>query len=188
VNSPRSPDARRLDVAAFASGEGRLDGAWPLAGMARLLQDALPLAPDSPAHAVAWSARGESRAVAGGQPQIRLHLQASTALRLSCQRCLQPMTVQLNVAPTLRFVQGEALAAQVDEESDEDVLALSPAVDLHELVEDELILALPLVPRHELCPQLLPMSAGEADVPADAASGAFAALAGLLKDGRGKPN
>lgn len=186
MSSRNSPDPRRLDVAAFARADGHLQGRWPLAGMPRLLQDALPPAEDSPAQQVAWQAQGEHREAAGGDPQLRLRLQARTALRMACQRCLQPVTVELDIAPTLRFVQDEALAERLDEDSDEDVLALPPSLDLHELVEDELILALPLVPRHERCPQPLPMSAGATQHEAPA-EGAFAALAGLLKDANGKP-
>jgi len=182
VSSPKPIDPRRLDVAAFAQAGGHLQGEWPLAGMVRLLQDALPQAPDSPVQAVAWSARGERRAASGGAAQIRLYLRARTVLCLSCQRCLQPVAVELDVAPTLRFVRDEAEAERLDEESDEDVLALSSTLDLHELVEDELILALPLVPRHERCPQPLPLSASELDdAGADDAAGAFAGLADLLK-------
>ena len=185
MSPPKPLDPRRLDVATFAQAGGHLQGEWPLAGMARLLQDALPPAPGSPAQTVAWSARGERRAASGGAAQIRLCLRARTALRMTCQRCLQPVEIELDVAPTLRFVRDEAEAERLDEESDEDVLALSSTLDLHELVEDELILALPLVPRHERCPQPLPMSAGELDeAGAGDAAGAFAGLADLLK---GKP-
>lgn len=181
-------DPRRLDMAAFAQAEGRLGGEWPLAVMPRLLQDALPLAADSPATVVAWSARGSHKAVTGGESEIRLRLQAHTALQMSCQRCLQPVTVLLDVRPSLRFVRGEQQAEALDEDSeDEDVLALTATLDLQPLTEDELILALPLVPRHEHCPQPLPMSAGEDGiVSADNADHAFAALASLLRDG-GKP-
>ncbi len=182
MSPPRPLDPRRLDVAAFAQADGRLQGEWPLAGMPRLLQDALPLTSDSPAQAVAWSARGERRADSAGEAQVRLHLQACTALRLICQRCLQAVAVELEVAPTLRFVRDEAMAERLDEDSEEDVLALSSALDLHALVEDELILALPLVPRHERCPQPLPMSAARVDEAAGGeAKAAFAGLAELLK-------
>ena len=37
-------------------------------------------------------------------------------------------------------------------ESDEDVLPLARHINLLELLEDELIMAQPLVPRHEVCP------------------------------------
>jgi uncharacterized protein len=101
------------------------------------------------------------------------------------------MTVVLEVHPSLRFVHGEAQAEALDENSDEDVLALTPTLDLRPLVEDELILALPLVPRHPTCPQPLPMSAGEGDLAdGNEAEHAFGGLASLLRDGRsgGKPS
>jgi uncharacterized protein len=189
MSSPRPPDPRRLDVASFARSAGVLEGEWPLASMRRLMQDALPLTADSPTHSVTWSARGEMQTSADGETRTHLHLRARTALRLTCQRCLQPVVVEFDVAPTLRFVRDEALAERLDEESDEDVLAMTSTLDLHDLLEDELILALPLVPRHEQCPQPLPMSAGElGDHGREEGEGAFAALADLLKDRRGKPN
>jgi uncharacterized protein len=191
MSSHRAFDPHRLDMAGFALAEGRLQGDLPLARFPRLLQDALPLAADSPAQSVAWSACGSRKSVVGGEDEIRLHLQAGTAVQLTCQRCLQPMTVQIDVRPILRFVRGEAQAEALDEDSDEDVLALTPALDLLPLIEDELILGLPLVPRHGICPQPLPMSAGEEALgEADDEEHAFAGLASLLRDGRGgsKPN
>lgn len=169
-------------MAAFALAAGHLTGAWPLADMARLQQDALPLSPDSPAHSAAWSARGEQRVVGGGDVQTWLHVQASTALSLCCQRCLQPMTVVLDVRPDFRFVHGEALAEQLDEHSEEDVLSVPDSLDLLALIEDELILALPLVPRHDICPQALPYLAGAGDLPdAEPEEHPFSALAALRR-------
>lgn len=183
-------DPRRLDVAAFAQAEGRLGGEWPLAAMTRLLQDTLPLSADGPATTVTWSARGARKAVTGGDPEIRLLLRAHTALQMSCQRCLQPVTVELDVQPRLRFVRDEQQAERLDEDSDdEDVLALTATLDLQSLIEDELILALPLVPRHDRCPQPLPMSAGEDEIAAaDEGEHAFAGLAALLREGGSKPS
>jgi uncharacterized protein len=189
MNSARAFDPHRLDMAAFSLAEGEANGEFALAAMPRLLQDALPLAGDSPAQSVAWSARAWRKAVTGGEAEIRLQLQAHTALHLTCQRCLQPMPVALDVQPSLRFVRDEAQAEALDEDSEDDVLALTPVLDLQQLIEDELILALPLVPRHDICPQPLPMSVGEGDTaiePADAAEHAFAALAALRRGGGGK--
>jgi uncharacterized protein len=183
-------DPRRLDVAAFAQAGALLQGDWPAQALRRLQQGALPW-PGGDAPAVVWTLQGESRAVAGAEPEIRLHLQARTSLQLSCQRCLQPMEVPLAVDTRLRFVRDEALAEQLDGQSDEDVLALPPRLDLRELVEDELILALPLVPRHARCPRPLPMSAGEealdAEAPAAQGLAGLAALLGRAGPG-GKPN
>lgn len=53
---------------------------------------------------------------------------------------------------SIRFVKDEAAAAELDADSEDDVLALSRQFDLMGLIEDELIMALPIVPRHEHCP------------------------------------
>lgn len=183
MNTPRAFDPRRLDVAALAAAGACISGEFALAELTRLMQDVLPPAPDSAAEALHWSARGADQRVSDGEPRIGLHLRAETTLRLCCQRCLQPVAVALQIAPNFRFVQGEALAEQLDEDCEDDVLALNPSLDLRELIEDELILALPLVPRHEVCPEPLPMSAEAGDA-ADHAAGErpFAALAALRRD------
>ena len=51
----------------------------------------------------------------------------------------------------VRFVETEAQAEAEDEEAEEDVLALTPEFDLLALVEDVLILAVPLVALHGEC-------------------------------------
>ena len=83
------------------------------------------------------------------------------------------------------FVKGEDAAAALDAEAEDDVLALTPALDLRELIEDELLLALPLVPRHAHCPEPLPRAFVE-DPAVDPADNPFAALA-VLKGGL-RPN
>jgi uncharacterized protein len=85
-------------------------------------------------------------------PQIWLHLKAGALLSLTCQRCLQPVEVPVAVERSFRFAPDEQTAAAQDDESEEDVLALSREFDLAGLVEDELLMELPLAPRHETCP------------------------------------
>ena len=177
----------QLDVAAFARECGRLEGVLPVAGMARL-GDGLHPPADAPAAQVEWSAEGLWSQPLGDQPQIRLRLRARTTVWLTCQRCLQPVALPLEVDRTLRFARDEDEAARLDEEEqDEDVLALPRALDLGALVEDELILALPIVPRHDTCPQALPWS-GEPLVPSGAVAEPpqehpFAALERLKRGG-----
>ena len=175
-------DPFRLDVTAFAKAAGQLDGVWPLAQFDRLTESAVAeaLAPD--VGEVSWSARGESRATRGGETQVWLHLTAATALALECQRCLRPVGAAVQVTRSILFVHGEDTAAQLDTDSDDDVLALTRSLDLRELIEDELLLALPLVPRHEAC--LVPLQAPAADqVADDPQPKPFAALAGLKRPG-----
>jgi uncharacterized protein len=184
--SAREVDPQRLDVAAFAKDAGQLDGCWPLRGLTRLHDAAHPDADLGDADAVRWQARGEWRRASGpggdaGQPW--LHLKGSARMALVCQRCLGAVVEPLEVERSFLFVHGEDAAAQLDADSDDDVLVLTRALDLRELLEDELLLALPLVPRHAACPAPLPL----ADTPAlaDDKPSPFAVLAALK---RGQPN
>ena len=94
------------------------------------------------------------------------------------------MRVPLHAERRIFFVDGEEAAAALDAESDDDVLALTPALDLADLIEDELLLALPLVPRHERCPEPLPRGFVEADPATDPADNPFAVLAALKRGPR----
>ena len=177
----RSFDPRRLDVEAFAAAAGTLEGELAQSTLERLGAAVLPWPGDSAAAPVLWRASGERRAVTGGAPETWLHLQASTTVRLECQRCLQPMAEPLAVDRRFRFVADEDQAAVLDEASEDDVLVASHSFDLAALIEDELILALPLVPRHPACPEPLPVTP---DAGADeAAPNPFAALAALRRPG-----
>ena len=62
----------------------------------------------------------------------RCSVGADTDVTLECQRCLQPMRVPLHAERRIFFVEGEDAAAALDAESDDDVLALTPALDLAE--------------------------------------------------------
>jgi uncharacterized protein len=156
-------DSRRLDVRRFAEEEGRIETAEPLSGFGRLVEETQGRGTDEP---LSWSARGEMLNPGHVQPQVWIHLHAATRLVLTCQRCLQPVQLPVTVERSFRFVNDEATAASEDEDAEEDVLAESRSFDLRELIEDEVLLAIPLVPRHVICPVVLPTSAGEAELEA----------------------
>jgi uncharacterized protein len=177
---PRTHDPQRLDVEAFAADGASLEGGWPLAGFVRLI-DEHPAAAAAPDSEVRWRAHGRLQAVAGGAPQVWLELEAQAAVLRRCQRCLQPVTVDLQVRRRLRFVEGETQAAELDADSDDDVLAIEHALDLHALVEDELLLALPMVPRHAHCAAPAAVAPG-AGAPRAAADGAAAEAAEAADD------
>ena len=73
------------------------------------------------------------------------HLEA--AVMVVCQRCLAPMLLPLNVPFRLGLVRSEAQAARLPEEY-EPLLVPEDGLTTFAWVEDELILALPLVPLH----------------------------------------
>lgn len=180
---PREFDPLRLDVERFAAEGARLQGQWPLAAMRRLIEACHPEAAPSAGDVVDWQADGERRRPAGSVAQTWLHLVVTARVTLVCQRCLGPVEAPLEVDRWFRFVDGETQATALDAESEDDVLASTRTLDLHELAEDELLLALPLVPRHDVCPVPLHPAVGGADEPTQAESAAhpFAALAGLRR-------
>jgi uncharacterized protein len=152
-----SPDPHRLDVAALARAKACLKVRTPLLDLRRLLDTTVAQA-DGVAGGVDWSAQGLWKQPVGAAPEIRLHLRARADVWLTCQRCLQPARHTLEVDRVIRLVEGEEAAERLDEESEEDVLELMRQMDLMDLLEDELILTLPIVPRHEQCPYPLMVS------------------------------
>jgi uncharacterized protein len=175
-------DPRRLDVRRFAEEGGELHGDAPLSSQGRLLEETGGRGPEQP---VRWQARGELRNPGHLRPQLWLHLRAETVLPLVCQRCLGPVEVPVAVDRSFRFVPDEATAAAEDDESQEDVLAESRSFDLLELIEDELLMDMPVAPRHATCPAPLPSAAGHEEFEAAQArrENPFAVL-GRLKGGK----
>jgi len=150
----------RLDVRAFAEANANLSGESALAAFPRLADEAV--APGD-ADAVSWSATGEARQDAAGASEPWLHLSAQAAITLTCQRCLAPVVEYLEADRWFRFVANEDLAAAEDELAEEDVLAISREFDLTALIEDELLMDIPITPRHEVCPLPVTLSAQDPD-------------------------
>lgn len=182
-----SPD--RLDVKAFVQAGAKLEGRDSLLKYERLAQEAQGLHPDL---RVVWQARGELRHVASegseAGDQQWLHLTAQCSLPLLCQRCLTPVDVPLQVERSFRFVADEATAEALDDESEEDLLATSREFGLRELIEDELLMALPVVPLHEACPVPVTLASSDEDFEAvnEEKPNPFAALAAMRAPKPGK--
>lgn len=176
-------DPRRLDVKAFAQAGAELQGQLPLSQWPRLLEEQMA-GGRTPEPWVRWHLQGQMTPVTGGVARMGMALKAEVDLSMQCQRCLASVVQPVTAERDFVFVDDEATAEAMDDASEEDVLVFSRDFDALSLVEDELILALPLVPRHEVCPQDLP--AGVADEAFGAASQQphpFAALAALKKGG-----
>lgn len=175
-------------MAAFCRDGARMEGQVALADAPRVAESVLRAADGAAEGLIEWSAVGSMQPVSGAQPQCVVDLAIRATATLECQRCLQPMALPLRVERRFRFVEGEDEAARLDDEMEEDVLALSPRFDLLALVEDELLLAMPLVPRHDACPDppaALRGAAGDvaggAEAPPDVDAHPFAALAALRR-------
>ena len=138
-----------LDVKAFAQSNSQAKGVDLLSNYDRLMQETMRLRAERP---IKWSVRGEFRSDEGAVAEVWLHLNVEVSLPLTCQRCLGPVDIDVSVDRSFRFVEGEEAAEMQDEEAEEDVLALSRDFNLLELIEDEVLMALPVVPAHEICP------------------------------------
>jgi uncharacterized protein len=144
----------------LAEDGAELAGSMPVGALQRLAAEARGTLEG---RQVEWSVQGEMLNAGHVQPQVWLHLQAGATLPMTCQRCLEAVDVPLQVDRSFRFVADEATAAAEDETAEEDLLALSRAFDLPALVEDELLMEVPVVPRHDVCPHPVPLSSADAD-------------------------
>ncbi len=74
-------------------------------------------------------------------------------LELTCQRCLEPMTLPLALNIRVNFLRREdsqELAANLD------TISVDETINFYRLVEDEVLLAIPMIPKHEKgdCPAM----------------------------------
>jgi uncharacterized protein len=67
-------------------------------------------------------------------------------LQLLCQRCLQPLTLPIDVRTRLAFVHPEEAERLPD--TYDPLVYDEPSLEVARIVEDELMLALPIVPMH----------------------------------------
>jgi len=169
---PMSPPwSRPLEVDRLADGGADVDFAVPLAELSGLR-----------------SLRGG----VSGNVEGRVHFTreqglavAELTLRgravLECQRCLKPMQLPLDAAVRIALVTSEAQSAQVPADL-EPVLAPAGRVTVGELITEELLLTLPIVPRHEGSDSCAGVSAVEETQPhAAETQQPFAGLAELMK-------
>lgn len=136
-----------IDVFSLARREAELHGSTPIMSFARMVADA----PDQGKRLAKWSVRGSVDA--HGRMFLSVGVQASPLL--VCQRCLGPVEVSVHSNNTLQVLEGPDLPDDdLDDPEAPECIQGSKRFDLAGLVEDELILALPYVPRHDVCPAL----------------------------------
>ena len=105
-----------------------------------------------------------------GKPGLKLAVDGS--VRLQCQRCLGSLDLPLHLEAQLEFASSEAEITAADDDIERVVVGREMSVVA--LVEDEVLLALPMAPKHEQC-------SAAAGLGADAEPSAFQALAALKK-------
>jgi uncharacterized protein len=103
-------------------------------------------------------------------PSLQLKIDAT--LPVVCQRCLNPM--QLSLSVNYDYVLSKAEPEPFDGDDDIDWLEMSREMNLNELIEDELLMAIPLAPTHTQGCKPAKLESGEKHNP-------FAALKDLIK-------
>jgi uncharacterized protein len=160
---PRTPNAFPRTI------DGRTVAREELAIHGRLGAEALPRLAASGA-----ATDGFEFAIRGGrnaQGKDCLRIEARGAVEMSCQRCLAPTRMGIDVDTELELADSDEEIAAADD--DVDRALATPAMPVAALVEDEILLALPMVPRHAECE-----APGSRD---DAVASPFAALGTLRR-------
>ena len=101
-----------------------------------------------------------------------------THLQLTCQRCLEPVQTAIVANVSLVMVYDEEQIKALPDHLDP-WLVTDEKIILSELLEEELLLALPLVAMHEQCPTVLHTSAEPAAAAESKRDNPFAVLAQL---------
>ena len=179
---PKTVDLRR-----FARESQRLDGAFAIGRLVRLLEG-LPeqplvrevnVAAEQGIGVVWFSLAGQMQL--GRKPQVVLKVQAQ--ILLTCQRCMQPMTFTVNESVLFDVVRQESAlndandAEPIDPDTPEELVA-DPRFDIEMLIEDQLILAVPYVPKHDSCTAAVLPVEEEPETPRHSPFGSLAALKG----------
>jgi DUF177 domain-containing protein len=162
------PQGGVIDGLEFARAGATLEGALQLPDLPRLSELGCSAAQ------VRFTIRGG--ATAQGKPA--LHVDATGMVELACQRCLETVAVPMTAHAELELAASQEAIDVADD--DVDRVVASRSMPVAALVEDEVILALPMAPRHAECPagSAESDSGGERESP-------FAALA-VLRTGRTK--
>jgi uncharacterized protein len=167
------PWSKPLDIERLADAEADIDFAVQLAELPRLR---------SQLASVEGVVRGRvhfSREAGFVVADLKL----SGAALLACQRCLQTKSEPVNSSVRVALIAAEADASRVPEHL-EPVLAAGGRITAGELVEEELLLALPIVPLHEQ-PEECAVATGAPlvsdDAPEPTTQKPFAQLDKLLK-------
>lgn len=147
---------QHIDVQKWADRDAVINQIYPLSGFVRLTQGAV-------------DAQGEVAV------NVRLHRDAqglfmlegrmAATVNLTCQRCLEPVATGIDVELQLWLLRDEGQADLLPDDADYLALDEDGGLALADALEDELILALPLVPAHEDCEAFPVDNPEEAEAP-----------------------
>jgi len=126
------------DLEALGGRQGELEGEFEIARLPRLV---------GLLHSKVGSVRASLQFRQRGLGRLAATLELATTVQLTCQRCLEPFELPIAERTELLIVGPGEAGASIPEDIepiDLDDGRLLPAL----LIEDELIVAIPLVPKH----------------------------------------
>ena len=116
-----------------------------------------------------------------GVPFVKGELQAE--LSLICQRCLEPFPFMVNQQSTLAWVRSDQEAERLPLRFEPYLVETNPLI-LNDVIEDELLLALPQIPMHAeaQCPASKWLKQQHAETADETEENPFSVLANLKQD------
>lgn len=135
-----------IDAFEFSRLKERREGDVPVVSMARLAAETV-----NTSASLHWSLQGGSDTL--NHPQLIMSVSGS--VELMCQRCMTPLKFAIESESILILAKDEERADEIDTllaDDSIDVIVGSKTLNVLELIEDEALLALPLAPKHDVCP------------------------------------
>jgi uncharacterized protein len=147
-----------IDAFEFSRLKEQAEGELAVADMARLAGETVDRA-----GVLKWSLSGGTDKL--GHPQLKLSV--SGQVNLVCQRCLTAMPFEVSSESVLVLAKDDESADAIEEVLDDesiDVIVGEAEFNVSYLVEDEALLALPVAPKHDVCPAQAVSESGVAAV------------------------
>lgn len=135
-----------IDLFEFCRLKERREGEFAVADLTRLIGETA-----DNSGTLRWSLQGGSNK----SGYLQLALDVSGVVQLRCQRCLTAFPFEIESKSTLVVAADEQSADEIDELLDDDMIDVIVGVrefNFVQLIEDEVLLALPLAPKHAICP------------------------------------
>jgi uncharacterized protein len=135
-----------IDAFEFCRHKQQAQGGIPVAELGRLAQETVDRS-----GTIAWTLSGDIDKLGHAQ----LSLAVSGAVNLICQRCLTALNFEIDSKSLLVLAKDEAQADAIEalfDDDEIDVIVGAAAFDVINLIEDEALLALPVAPKHDVCP------------------------------------
>ncbi len=158
-----------IDAFEFSRLKERREGDVSIADMARLSAESV-----NKSASLHWSLQGGTDSL--NHPQLILSV--SGTIELMCQRCMTPLKFALESESILILAKTDERADEIDvllADDTVDVIVGSKTLNVMELIEDEALLAIPLAPKHDVCPD----NAALNDLMGTKKASPFAVLKGL---------